>query len=152
MSCKHKVKFPVRFPSMARCIATAALLSTALACAQRPAGWIEWPSVGCEEAHTEFSEADGITAASVGELGIVSDVRESNDLPCVVGAAACLHRDGFRVRGSNRGVLEIPIAKQVLTSNSRRDSSLDTASCGCSPVDVPTVPARSAPQRVRISV
>lgn len=152
MICASTVKCPVRFPPMPRCIATAVLLCTALACTQQPAGMIEWPYIGSEQAHAKFSEADKITAATVGELGIVSNVGESDDLPCALGATVCRHRDSFRVRGSAGGVREIPLAKQLLTSNRRSDSSLGNANCACLSPDVPTVSARSAQQRVRTSV
>ena len=52
-------------------VATAALLSAALAGAQEPGAMIEWPHVGAEQAHTKYSAAEGITAANTGELEIV---------------------------------------------------------------------------------
>ena len=56
---------------MKRIVATAALLSSALAAAQEPGPMIEWPYVGASQAQTKYSAADEITAANVGELEIV---------------------------------------------------------------------------------
>ena len=56
---------------MKRVVATAALLSSALAAAEEPGGMIEWPYVGAGQAQTKYSAADEITAANVGELEIV---------------------------------------------------------------------------------
>ena len=69
--CEIRVQFPIRFPSMKRFVATAALLSITLAGAQEPGGMIEWPHVGTEQAHTKYSTAEEITAANVDELEIV---------------------------------------------------------------------------------
>ncbi len=56
---------------MKRFVATAALLSTALAGAQEPDAMIEWPYVGAGQAHTKYSVAEDITVANVDELRIV---------------------------------------------------------------------------------
>ena len=57
-------------------IATAALLSTALAGAQEPGAMIEWPYVGAEQAHTKYF--GDIT--NVDELEIVWQW-EPNEMP-----------------------------------------------------------------------
>ena len=56
---------------MKRVVATAALLSSALAAAEEPVGMLEWPYVGASQAQTKYSAVDEITAANVGELEIV---------------------------------------------------------------------------------
>ena len=65
---------------MKRCVAIAALLSTALVGAQERGGMIEWPYVGSEQAHTKYSTADEITAANVAEMEIVWQW-EPNEMP-----------------------------------------------------------------------
>ena len=80
MRRKTRFQYPIRFLSMTRLVATAALMSIALACAQKPTGMIEWPYVGSEQAHTKYSAAEEITAANVGELKIVWQW-EPNEMP-----------------------------------------------------------------------
>ena len=65
---------------MKRLVATAALLSTALAGAQEPGAMIEWSYVGAEQAHTKYSAVGDITAANVDELEIVW-LWEPNEMP-----------------------------------------------------------------------
>ena len=65
---------------MTRFVATAALLTTALACDQKPPGMIEWPYVGSEQAQSKYSEAAEITVANVGELEIAWQW-EPNEVP-----------------------------------------------------------------------
>ena len=65
---------------MKRCVAIAALLSTALVGAQERGGMIEWPHVGSEQAHTKYSTADEITAANVAEMEIAWQW-EPNEMP-----------------------------------------------------------------------
>ena len=103
---------------MARCIATAALLSTALPCTRQPASMFEWPYVASEQAHTKFSDADEIRAVSVGERGIVSNLCESDDQPRAVG----------RAPGLNRADLLGLIGVDARTKESREAISMDQVS------------------------
>lgn len=80
MSRETRFQFPIRCLCITRLVATAALMSIALACDQRPVGMIEWPYVGSEQAHTKYSAAEEITASNVGELNIVWQW-EPNEMP-----------------------------------------------------------------------
>ena len=66
-----RVRFAIGLFAARLFVAAAALLSAPLAGAQEPGAMIEWPHVGAEQAHTKYSAAEGITAASVGDLEIV---------------------------------------------------------------------------------
>ncbi len=52
-------------------VVTTVLISAAVACGPEPDPTTGWPSVGSDQAHSKYSEAEEITAANVGELEIV---------------------------------------------------------------------------------
>ena len=74
------IQFPIGISSIKRFVATAALMSAALAGAQEPDAMIEWPYVGSEPTHTKYSAAEELSVASVGELEIVWQW-EPNEMP-----------------------------------------------------------------------